>query len=232
MFLRGGMYDIFKYGGYLNEMPHNFQSNATGPFGGVGGTTLTATFPQQNMAGWNSYNLGYERKDAGGYFEWQKQSPWYFRVDGNQVKFDGTKVGSASNGTSPGNGYVSLPIPIQNYTTNTGVEAGYQSGKATFSLRWDYSKFNNQDETVQWSNPFFGNQLDTTYLAPDNTFNKITATANYRDLPWRSVISARYTYAKTTDNVNLATIGDQQQSAGRGEQPDEAGRRARSRASM
>ena len=31
------------------------------------------------MGGWNSYNLGYERKDAGGYFEWQKQSPWYFR---------------------------------------------------------------------------------------------------------------------------------------------------------
>ena len=30
MFLRGGMYDVFKYGGYLNEMPHNFQSSATG----------------------------------------------------------------------------------------------------------------------------------------------------------------------------------------------------------
>ncbi len=157
------------------------------------------------MGGWNSYNLGYERKDAGGYFEWQKKSPWYFRVDGNEVKFDGTKVGSASNGTSPGNGYVSLPIPIQNYTTNAGVEGGYQSGKLTFALRWDYSKFNNSDETLKWSNPFFGNQLDTTYLAPDNTFNKFTATANYRDLPWHSVIAARYTYAKTTDSVNLAT---------------------------
>ncbi len=212
MFLRGGMYDSFKYGGYLNEMPHNFQSNATGPYNGVGGTTLTATFPQQNMGSWNSYNLGYERKDAGGYFEWQRNSPWYFRVDGNEVKFDGTKVGSASNGTSPGNGYVALPIPIQNYTTNAGVEAGYQSGKLTAALRWDYSKFNNQDETLQWTNPFFGptstttaNLLDTTYLAPDNTFNKFTATANYRDLPWRSVIAARYTYAKTTSDVNLAT---------------------------
>ena len=121
------------------------------------------------------------------------------------MKFDGTKVGSASNGTSPGNGYVSLPIPIQNYTTNAGVEGGYQSGKLTFALRWDYSKFNNSDQTLQWTNPFFGNQLDTSYLAPDNTFNKITATANYRDLPWHSVIAARYTYAKTTDNVNLAT---------------------------
>ena len=29
MFLRGGMYDIFKAGAYLNEMPHTFNSSAT-----------------------------------------------------------------------------------------------------------------------------------------------------------------------------------------------------------
>ena len=39
--------------------------------------------------------------------------------------------------------------------------------------------------------------------APDNTFNKFTLSGNYRDLPWRSVISARYTWAKTTSDVAL-----------------------------
>ena len=38
------------------------------------------------------------------------------------------------------------------------------------------------------------NLYDTTYLAPNNTFNKFTVSGNYRDLPWRSVISARYTW--------------------------------------
>ena len=31
MFLRGGIYDVFKAGGYLNDMPHNFLSSARTP---------------------------------------------------------------------------------------------------------------------------------------------------------------------------------------------------------
>jgi hypothetical protein len=71
-------------------------------------------------------------------------------------------------------------------TSNWWAEGGYQTSKATYSLRWDYSKFENSNETLQWTNPFFGgNNLDKTYLPLDNTFNKFTATGNYRDLPWR-----------------------------------------------
>jgi outer membrane protein OmpA-like peptidoglycan-associated protein len=205
IFVRGGVYDVFKAAGYLNWMPHDFSTNAITPYTGVGSGLLVTTFPQLNPNNWGSFNLGYERKDAGGYFEWQKNSPWYFRVDGNQVKYDGTKVGSASNGTSPGNGYVALPIPVQTSTVNFGVEGGYQSGKSTYSLRWDYSKFDNSITTLNWSNPFFGSLLDSTQLGPDNTFNKFTATANYRDLPWNSVIAARYTWSKTTSNVGIPT---------------------------
>ena len=120
------------------------------------------------------------------------------------MTFNGTKVGSAANGTSPGNGYVDLAIPTQYKTSNWGAEAGYQTGKATFALRWDYSQFDNSIKTLDWTNPFFGgNRLDTTYLPPDNTFNKFTSTGNYRDLPWRSVISARYTWAETKSNTDL-----------------------------
>ncbi len=217
MFLRGGMYDVFKMGAYLNDMPHTFSSSAWTPYTGVGGNLLTTTFPPPVLpsnppTAWNQFVLGYDRRDAGGYFEWQKNSPFYFRVDGNQVSFDGTRVGSAANGTSPGFGYMDLAIPQQFQTSNWGVEGGYQSSKATLSLRWDYSKFTNDNQTLRWTNPYFSfpgqtvsaNQLDTTYLAPDNTFNKFTLSGNYRDLPWRSVISARYTYAKTTSDVPLA----------------------------
>jgi hypothetical protein len=211
MFLRGGMYDVFKAGAYLNDIPHTFSSNAYSPYNGIGGNVLTTTFPQPALPSpqppgfWSNFTLGYDRRDAGGYAEWQRNSPWYFRVDGNQVSFSGTKVGSAANGTSPGNGFVDLAFPTQYKTSNWGVEGGYQSGKATFSARWDYSRFDNDNQTLQWTNPFFGgNNLDTTYLPPDNTFNKFTLTGNYRDLPWRSVVSARYTWSKTTSDVGLA----------------------------
>src|SRR4029453_16761584 len=124
----------------------------------------------------------HQRPGYGGYFEGERNSPWYFRADGNQVTFSGTKVGSAANGTSPGNGFVDLAIPTNTTTSNWGVEGGYQSSKATLSLRWDYSKFDNGSNTLQWTNPFFtaagatasANLLDTTYLAPDKPFNKFT----------------------------------------------------------
>jgi hypothetical protein len=106
--VRAGHVDIFKTGAYFNEIPHNFNSSALTPYFGVGGNVLVTTFPQINPNTWNSFNQGYERKDAGGYFEWQKNSPWYFRADASQVNFSGTRPGSGANGTSPGNGYTDL----------------------------------------------------------------------------------------------------------------------------
>jgi hypothetical protein len=217
MFLRGGMYDVFKAGAYLNDVPHVFSSNASSPYGGIGSNLLTATFPLGALpnpsppGNWSNFTLGYDRRDWGGFAEWQRNSPWFFRVDGNQVTFDGTKVGSAANGTSPGNGFVDLAFPTQYTTSNWGAETGYQSAKATFAVRWDYSKFENDNETFQWTNPYFtaagstlsANRLDTTYGAPGNTFNKFTLSGNYRDLPWRSVVSARYTWSKTESDFAL-----------------------------
>ena len=91
MFLRGGMYDVFKAGAYLNDIPHTFSSNAFSPYGGIGGNLLTATFPLGVLpnpsppGNWSNFTLGYDRRDWGGFAEWQRNSPWYFRVDGNQV---------------------------------------------------------------------------------------------------------------------------------------------------
>ena len=108
MFLRGGMYDVFKAGAYLNDIPHTFSSNAYAPYNGNGGNLLTTTFPLAALptnppgAGWNSFRLGYDRRDVGGYGEWQKNSPWYFRVDGNQVSFSGTQARFRGQRHEPG----------------------------------------------------------------------------------------------------------------------------------
>ena len=161
----------------------------------------------RTRATWNSFNLGYERKDAGGYFEWQKNSPWYFRVDGNQVKFNGTKVGSGANGTSPGNGYTSTSRSrCRTKTSNWGVEGGYQTSKATLSLRWDYSKFDNSNETLRLDQPVLRRQparhdVPARRTTRSTSSRRPATTATCRG---SSVISARYTWAKTTSNVGLA----------------------------
>src|SRR5690349_3839014 len=125
LMLRGGVYDQFKYKIYSDSLRHNFLFNGLTPFAGTGSDSLSATFPQSSTATWNSIDLGYKRTDNGGYFEWQGLAPWYFRVDANQVKFDGTKIGSGANGTSPGNGFTDLAFPVQYDTRNITGEIGY-----------------------------------------------------------------------------------------------------------
>src|SRR5687767_15121130 len=83
--LLGGQYDVFKYRLYTDWLTQNRLFNGRTPFTGAGGDALRATFPQPNPATWNSLNIGYDRRDTGGYFEWQRNSPWYFRVDSNYV---------------------------------------------------------------------------------------------------------------------------------------------------
>ena len=214
MFLRGGMYDVFKSGVYLNDIPRTFSSSAFTPFVGSGGSLLTATFPQVPTPPTLEFlQPGLRAPRRRRVLRVAEEQPVVLPGDGNQVTFNGTKVGAGANGTSPATATSPADPGQAVQTNNYGVEGGYQSNKATFQVRWDYSKFDNHNETLRWTNPFFGptvnnvattsNLLDTTYLAPSNTFNKFTLAGNYRDLPWQSVISARYTWARTTSDTPI-----------------------------
>jgi len=204
LMLRGGVYDLFKYKIYTDSFRHNFLFGGLTPFNGTGTNVLTATFPQPNPATWNPIDIGYKRTDSGGYFEWQGLAPWYFRVDANQVKFDGTKIGSGANGTSPGNGFTDLAFPVQYNTKNATVEGGYNTGQMNLSLSYLYSKFDNDFTTLAWNSPFFANNVDTTYLPPDNHYQRIAANATFRGLPWQSTIAARYTWSEGKSGADLA----------------------------
>ncbi len=204
LMLRGGIYDLFKYKIYSDSLPHDFLFDGRTPFNGAGIGNLTATFPQPDPSTWNSVNIGYKRTDNGGFFEWQGLAPWYFRVDLNQVEFDGTKIGSGANGTSPGNGFTDLIFPTQYKTKNATAEGGYSSGNLTASLSYLYSKFENDFTTFTWNNGFFGNNVDTTYIAPENSYQRIAANLTYRDLPWHSTFAARYTWSEAKSDATLA----------------------------
>jgi MtrB/PioB family decaheme-associated outer membrane protein len=202
--LRGGQYDLFKYRLYTNWLPHNLAFNAATPYSGTGTNLLVSSFPQTNPDSWNRFTLGTERKDTGGYFEWQGTNPWYFRVEGNHLSYDGTKVGSAALGNSPGNGFADLAFPVS-YSTNTATaEFGYNTRPMQFSASYTYSRFNNDNTSLQWTNPFFNNQLDTSYLPLDNSYQRVALNGVLRDLGFGSTLSARYTWSKTTNDSSVA----------------------------
>ena len=207
--LRGGKYGVFKYRLYDNELRHNFGSGpgALSPYSGIGGATLTARFPSLNPAAWNGFDNSYTRQDIGGMFEFSGNSPWYVRVDGNQVERDGVKVIAAAQGASPGNGFVELPSPVDFRTRNFSVEGGYQSKRGHIAVNWLQSKFSNGNDVLRWSNGFFAPgfpaSYDTTVLPPDNDLTRLGINGNLRLLPLGSTAAARVTYSKLSNDVSV-----------------------------
>jgi MtrB/PioB family decaheme-associated outer membrane protein len=211
--LRGGMYGMFKYRLYSNELRHNFGSGvgALSPYSGIGSPTLTATFPNLTPSTWNTFDHSYRRRDLGGMFEISLNSPWYFRTDANQVTRKGVNVLAGAQGTSPGSGFIDLPAPIDYKTTNYSAEAGYQGRSSHFAVNVAYSRFSNGNDILRWSNGFFAplspTNYDTTILPPDNEMLRISANGNVRKLPWDSTLAGRVTYSKLTNEVPvLATM--------------------------
>lgn len=202
--LTGGKYGVFKYQLYSTELRHNFGSGvgALSPYSGIGTSTLTATFPSLNPRTWNSFDNSYKRQNFGGMFEFSNNSPWYIRADANEVNRSGVKVIAASQGTSPGNGFVDLPSPVDFKTQNFSLEGGYSSKQGHLAVNVLHSRFSNGNELLQWSNGFFGG-LDKTVLPPSNELWKLGINGNLRQLPLSSTLAGRLTYSKVTDDVAL-----------------------------
>jgi MtrB/PioB family decaheme-associated outer membrane protein len=207
--LTGGRYNTYKYRLYSDQLRHNLGSGpgALSPFSGIGGATITAPFPLPAVGSWNQFDHSYKRQDTGAMFEWQSLSPWYFRVDGNQIKRDGINVYSGANGTSPGNGFTDLPVPIDWTQRNVSAEIGHSTKRSHFAVNLSYSTFENENEVLRWSNRFFANGLDHTTLPPSNDLARIAVNGNLRQLPWDSTLAARFTYSLLSNDVGIpATV--------------------------
>lgn len=206
--LKGGSYGGLKYRLYSDSLTRNQVFGAKTPYSGAGTANhVNTTWPNLNDATWNRLDVGYDRRDDGGYFEFSGGSPWYFRVDGNQVTQSGSKIGAASQGMSPGNGFVDLAFPTEYTTRNWSVEGGYGSKTMLITAQWLTSKFDTDNEAVNWTNGFWSNGTDKTYLAHDNKYNRMALNATFRQLPLNSTLAARWTKDELESSVPVgATV--------------------------
>jgi MtrB/PioB family decaheme-associated outer membrane protein len=203
--LDGGSYGNHKFRVYQDMLRHNFGSGpgAKTPYFGAGTSTLDATLPSLNPNTWNTFDHSYKRRDTGGFFEWQRTSPFYFRVDANEVKRDGINVFAGAKGTSPGNGFMDLPAPIDYTTRNISGEVGYSTRRSHVAFNVMRSNFDNGNDVLRWRNDFFGNGLDTTVLPPDNEYTRFALNGNLRGLPADSTLSGRITWSTLESNVAM-----------------------------
>jgi hypothetical protein len=213
--LKGGMYDQFKYRLRGDWLTHNFSFGPDGartPYTNPGSTNLTlfstspTTLSNTNVGPWTSFGFGNERRDLGATFEFSFKSPWYFLADASQVSQVGiNKVDAAALGTSPGNGFMDLPYPVDFTTRNVSGEIGYQKLRGHFSVNWIQSNFNNNNIYLKFQNPFFGFGSDIAPFAPGNHYVRISATGMLRKLPWNSTLSGRVTFDRGTDSQDMIT---------------------------
>ena len=207
--IRGVRFGAWKFRLYDNELRHNFGlgPGALSPYSGIGSDTLTSTFPRTVVSTWNPFDDSLKRRDIGGLFEWSGQSQWYFRTEANEVSRDGIKVIGGAQGTSPGNGNIDLPSPVDWKTRNISGEFGYQARDRHFAVVAMYSDFDNDNDILRWSNGFFAPASPTNYdrsvLPPDNKLWKIAANGSVRGLPWSSALSGRATYSRLTNDVGV-----------------------------
>jgi hypothetical protein len=206
--LKGGAYGSFKYRLYSDSLTRNFLEGGKTPYAGAGTANHTnTTWPSLNDATWNRVDVGYDRRDDGGYFEFGGMAPWYFRVDANQVTTSGSKIGAASQGMSPVNGFVDLAFPTEFKTRNTVVEGGYSTKAMHIAISWMASKFETDNSLMTWSNGFWSSGTDRTYFGDDNKYERWLINATFRQLPLNSVFALRYTKDELKSDVAVgATV--------------------------
>ncbi len=205
--LKGGMYGAFKYRLYSDSLTRNQLFGGKTPYAGAGSANHTdTTWPNLNTATWNTVDVGYDRRDDGGAFEWGTgNNPWFFRVDGNQVTQSGSKIGAASQGMSPGNGYVDLAFPTEYTTKNWSVEGGYKTKTMLITASWMSSTFDTDNNSVAWTNGFWNSGTDRTYLAHGNDYSKLALNATFRQLPLNSTFAVRWTKDELESNVPVGS---------------------------
>ena len=180
--LKGGSYGAFKYRLYSDSLTRNWLESGLTPYAGAGTNNHTATgWPLLNTATWNGVREQVRPPRRRRLLRVRRPArPWYFRVDANQVTTSGSKIGAASQGMSPGNGYVDLGFPTEYTTRNTVVEGGYNTKTMHFAVSWMGSKFETDNPYVDWTNGFWNSGTDRTYLGQRQ---QVRALAGQRDLP-------------------------------------------------
>ena len=209
---RGGAYGQFKYRLYSDWLRHNQGFGPDGgrtPYVNPGESQLRFFSPlpaarlNSNVPPWTAFDTRTFRKDTGGNVEFSGGSPWYVRFDANEVRQTGINNDAAALGTSPGNGFIDLPNPVDYTTRNFIAEAGYQAPRGHLSVNYTYSRFQNENVLLSFQNGFFGNGFDTFTSAPDNDYMRIAASGALRQLPLSSTLSGRLAYSKVENSADM-----------------------------
>ena len=169
--LDGGMWGKLKYDLFYDEIPHNITFGAKTFFSGVGGPSLTINGNPDDVSTWHSFDYQTERKRYGGGVKLDILKPFFLDISAQSEKKEGIKP--AGGGGFLGTGPFELPEPIDYRTDTVKVEGGYSKKPFFASLSYFYSKFENDNQNLDFINPDLGPGPDSITLPPDNKYYKV-----------------------------------------------------------
>ncbi|MGZ6208362.1 MAG: MtrB/PioB family outer membrane beta-barrel protein [Syntrophales bacterium] len=197
----GGLWGIFKFDLFYDEIPHNITFDARTPFLGAGHDLLIGA-PNPNFPLWNTFDHSILRHQYGGGFKVDVIRPFFLDVAFERENREGIKpIGAAE--TSPGGRAFELPEPVEYVTNNLKVSAGYAQKPLFLSLNYIYSDFNNSNSALNLPPNF--NAPNAFSLPPDNTYQK-GAFKGAVSLPFNSRFSTNMGFSRGRSETSIVSL--------------------------
>jgi len=185
--LDGGLWGKFKYDIFYNEIPHNITFGAKTYLSGAGGSTLHLKGDPDDPSTWSSFDYKTERKILGAGVSFDMLKPFFLNISAQTEKKEGIKPASYGNLSGSDGVVIELPEPIDYRTDTFHIDGGYSKKPFYASLSYDYSRFNNDNQVLD----FYDVTLPGMYsvaLPPDNNYYKL-AFKGALFLPYNSRLS-------------------------------------------
>jgi len=208
----GGQQGKYKLLLKYDELPHFISDSAQTPFVGNGGASLTlpagfpaATTATMPLAGTlQQVDLATQRNRLGVGASWIPLRDWEYAVNFRHETKEGTKRTAGAFFVNS----AQLVEPVDYVTDQVDASASYTVGKWQAKLAYYGSSFRNNNDSLNWQNPFTflpgfpGAGAGQLALPPDNQFHQVLASAGYQ-FSDRTRASADIAFGRMTQNDNF-----------------------------
>ena len=199
--LKGGRYNTLKFSLFYDEFPHNLSFGAKTFYSGLGTNMLNVSANPADESTWRTFDYTIDTTNYGGDIELFTGSPFFLQIGVDRQEKDGLKP-LASGGFG---GAVEFPEPVDYTTDNITIAGGYRSAEMSFKLSGTYSSFSNENDFLEWENPFAA--TDYNSLPQDNDYGTIGASFTWRQLPMMSTWTVRASYSNLSNDFSVYDYG-------------------------
>lgn len=195
--INGGSSGNYKFHFGYSELANPISNNSQTPFDGAGGATLTLPTGFTRAAGTDgmtelaasmkNVDLGTKRKEGDASFAYELDKNFGLSFSFRRYLKDGIKsMGTVVKPDLAGPQGLILPEPVNYHTDEFRTSLDWHGERGQANVEYYYSRFNNNDASLTWDNPF-DDTFPTPYptqgrnsLPPDNQHQRLSLSSSFK----------------------------------------------------